>query len=204
MQVRKKPTSYSDFTLTDLADMFGITNDTKHFQFTKASVQPSAWLLQTLDMQKSVPKGTEKSKSEHLLVPILMELHQRNLNKFRYFSGYSFEVDAEKSLRGRCDFLLSKGKSMEIGTPVFGIFEAKDDSIDHYHGQCGSEMYAAYLFNQQQNHPINLIYGAITDGINWKFMYYENYQLWIDTEYYGLQNLPVLLGVLQEIIDFYE
>ncbi len=200
---RKKPTSYSDFTLIDLEEIFGIINSGRNLDLYKKSIQPTEWLLTTLKMQQNVPKGTEKAKSELLVVPVLLEMMQSNNEGFKFFSGYSFEVDAENALKGRCDFLLSKGQSMEIGAPVFGIFEAKDDSLEHWYGQCGAEMYAAMIFNKQRNNSITIIHGAISNGMNWQFLRLEDKQLLIDNTYYGLQNLPILLGVLQGIIDFY-
>jgi hypothetical protein len=201
---KKKPTSYSDFTLTDLKDMFGIENQQVPLRFQVNPIAPPTWLVEVLEIHKSLPKGTQKAKSELLITPVLSAFYQMNPNEFKYFSGYSFDIDPDNALKGRCDYLLSKSLSSEIESPVFGIFEAKDDSIDHYHGQCGSEMYAALLFNQQRNNPISVIHGAVSDGINWQFLRLENKQLWIDTEYYGLQNLPMLLGALQAILDFYD
>jgi hypothetical protein len=157
-----------------------------------------------LELHKKLPKGTEKAKSELLIIPILSALFQSNQQRFKYFSGYNFDVDAEKALKGRCDFLLSKSTSAEIKAPVFSIFEAKDDSIEHYDGQCGAEMYAALLFNQQNNSDIQIIHGAVSDGVTWKFLKLENSFLQIDTKYYTIEDLPALLGVLQGIIDFYE
>ena len=94
-------------------------------------------------------------------------------------------------------------QSTNIEAPVIGIFEAKDDSLDKWYGQCGAEMYAARLFNEHQNRYFPIIFGAVTNGFSWQFLKLEDKTLWIDTETYGTQNLPKLLGVLQYLIGFY-
>ena len=165
---------------------------------------PSDWLLTTLSIQKKLPQGTEKAKSELRIAPILMELHSRNAHKFTFFSGYTFDVDASKSLTGRCDFLLIKeAYSTNIEAPIIGIFEAKDDNIDKWIGQCGAEMYAARLFNEQHDEAINIIYGAVTNGNEWLFLKLAENILYVDTEVYSIRNLAELLGALQTLIDFY-
>jgi hypothetical protein len=200
----KKPTSYSDFTLNDLDQLFDIKNRQIALQLIVKDFSIPSWLLKILEIHKTLPKGTEKAKSEMLITPLLSALYDANNTKMKYFSGYSFDVAPEKSLKGRCDYLFSKSESSEIQAPIFGIFEAKDDSIEHYYGQCGAEMYAALLFNQQNNSDIQIIHGAVSDGVAWKFLKLENSFLQIDTKYYTIEDLASLLGVLQGIIDFYE
>ncbi|MFN0203915.1 MAG: hypothetical protein ACKVTZ_20510 [Bacteroidia bacterium] len=198
------PKSYSDFTLNNLKTMFGISDKLQNLQLETDGIIPSEWLQTTLAMRKKLPQKTEKAKSEFRIVPILMELHSRNEEKFTFFSGYTFDVDETKALKGRCDFLLTKeAHSTDIEAPIIGIFEAKDDNVDAWVAQCGAEMYAARLFNQQNNEPIELIYGAVTNGYEWLFLRLQENLLLIDTERYNLDNLPKLLGALQKIIDFY-
>lgn len=72
-----------------------------------------------------------------------------------------------------------------------------------WYGQCGAEMYAARLFNEQKNEPYRIIYGAVTDGYEWVFLKLEENTLFIDKERYYLRNLSELLGVLKTIMDFY-
>jgi hypothetical protein len=152
------PKSYSDFTVAHLREKFGL-KDKKQALNLKCEEYPiSDWLVTTLEMQKDLPVGTEKAKSELIITPILLELRSKNKTKFTFFSGYTFDVDTENALRGRCDYLLIKdSQSVDIEAPIIGIFEAKDDSIDRWVGQCGAEMYAARLFNQQTKTDIEII-----------------------------------------------
>lgn len=202
--MKQKPKSYSDFTLEHLQEMFGIQNKQVALHLPVQPFKISQWLTEVLEIALKLPRGTEKIKSEVFVTPILMALFEANPNQFQYFSGYSFDVDTKQALRGRCDFLLTKSLSAFIDTPVFGIFEAKDDSIEHWYGQCGAEMYASQLFNAQKGKPIDTIYGAVTNGLTWQFLRLQNADLQIDTQYYTLQNLPTLLGTLQGIVEFYD
>jgi hypothetical protein len=84
------------------------------------------------------------------------------------------------------------------------VYEAKNDSIEDWYGQCGAEMYAARLFNQQKGNDIHTIHGAITNGFTWQFLKLEGQTLFIDSQRYGLANLPQLLGAIQKVYDFYK
>ncbi len=128
---------------------------------------------------------------------------QNNPYKLQYFSGNTFDVLPEKALKGRCDFLFTKHFSLHIEAPVIAMFEAKDQNIDNWYGQCGAEMVAARLFNEQQNEPYSIIHGAVTDGYQWVFLRLEENILLIDSDRYYIQDLPRLLGALQTIADFY-
>lgn len=198
------PKSYADFSLQHLREMFGLKDKKQDLALNQQVVQPSEWLLTTFSYLQKIPQATEKAKSELRITPILIELHNRNEDKFTYFSGYSFDVDESKALKGRCDFLLIKdATSVDIEAPIMGIFEAKDDNIDRWIGQCGAEMYAAQLLNQRENKGIDIIYGAITNGFEWLFLRLEGSILQIDTQRYSTDNLPRLLGALQTFVDFY-
>jgi type I site-specific restriction endonuclease len=202
--MKDKPTSYSDFTLEHLKKMFGIENRYKALELTSLPFDVPSWLPEILKATKGLPNANEKAKSEFFITPVMTAFYQQNAEKFQYFSGYTFDVDKENALRGRCDYLLSKSPSAFIDTPVFAIFEAKDDNLENWYGQCGAEMYASQLYNEQNNNPLPFIFGAVTNGLNWQFMKLEGRQILIDTEYYSLQNLPTLLGVLQGILEMYD
>lgn len=201
----KTPKSYRYYKLSDLAEICQVTHKIKNellgsFPF----VQPSELLALSLAQNQQAPTKTEKAKSELLVMPILVDMWQKNLD-FRPFSGYTFNVDALKGLNGRCDFLIGKKPDiMEIEAPIVSIFEAKNDNIEDWYGQCGAEMFAARLFNERKNNHITVIHGAVTNGFNWQFLRLEGQILYIDSQRYGTANLPQLLGAIQKIYDFYK
>ena len=196
-------TSYLSFTYEDL-DALNIKVERKRFLPDNiADVMPSEWLKTTLKKNLNLPMASEKAKSEHIIAPILTEMVELNHQSFTYFSGYTFDVDKSKGLKGRCDFMLTGDPlSPRISAPVFSIVEAKNDNLDVGVPQCIAQMYAALLFNQKRNHPISTIYGAVSFGLEWQFLQLidANNALLDPTIYYQIQ-LPQLLGVLQHIID---
>jgi hypothetical protein len=200
----KKLRSYSDYTLDALREVCGIDNTKTKLSLLKQAVTPSECLLNTIERNQVLPINSEKARSELLITPVLVEWVSRNPKKLQYFSGNTFDVIPEKALKGRCDFLFTKHFSLNIVAPVVAMFEAKDDNVDNWYGQCGAEMYAARIFNEQKNEPYQIIYGAVTNGKEWIFLRLEENMLLIDSERYYLQDLPRLLGALQTIIEFYD
>lgn len=196
-------TSYSGFSYDDL-ETLNIKVERKSFlPKTIAPVQPSDWLISTLSKNLKLPLASEKAKSEHIIAPILTEMVEQNNQSFTYFSGYTFDVDKSKGLKGRCDFILSNDPfAPRISAPVFSIVEAKNDNLDVGVPQCVAQMYAASLYNQKKNRPMPTIYGAVSFGLEWQFLQLtdDNNALLDPTIYYQVQ-LPQLLGVLQFIID---
>jgi hypothetical protein len=194
--------SYSHFKIEDIREL-GIEVSRQKLFATVKNLYPSEWLLQTLAINQQIPAESEKAKSELLISPILNELFIKNPKQFTYFSGYQFNVDQKLGLKGFCDFIISrKYNAAFIESPLVAIVEAKQnqDLVDAA-PQCIAEMYAATIFNQRENNNVSTIFGIVTNGYEWLFLTLENLQVILDTERYGLKNLPELLGVWQTIID---
>lgn len=199
-----KQKTYSNFKYEDLRNL-GLVFESKILFEPTLDIEPSDWLIQTLNFYSDIPKGTEKAKSEMIVVPILAELKKNNPNVFEFFSGYNFDVDKEIGLKGHCDFLLTlKYNSPIIDSPVFSVVEAKKSDYDLGIPQCVAEMYAARLFNERNDDNLKIIFGAVTIGTSWLFLKLENNTVYQDKRIYELSDLPKLLGVLQTIINFYK
>ena len=194
--------SYSHFTSEDLADL-GISVITAGLFANSSKIKPSAWLLQTFSYNKNFPVSTEKARSEFLVAPILVELKQQNLDKLTVFSGYQFDIDKERGLKGFCDYLISKkSNAVFIESPVVALVEVKkDQDLIEAAPQCIAEMYAATIFNQKNKTPIPVIFGVITTGYEWLFLKLENQEVIIDTTRYNIADLEDLLGIWQTIIN---
>ena len=67
--------------------------------------------------------------------------------------------------------------------------------------QCAAQLYGAKRYNEKDNTSVPYLYGATTDGLKWRFLKLENDTLKVDTNYYSLDNLPQLLGILQWLLD---
>ena len=196
--------SYSQFSLETIETTFGITIQESVGIFADIPpVEYSGFLAQTL--KKYIPLalaiGTEKSRSELILTPILVELKELFENQISLFSGREFNVSPEQGLTGFCDYLISKSpEQIIIKAPVVALVEAKNDNIQSGLGQCIAEMIAAQIFNQQKGNEIETIYGSVTTGTNWKFMQLNGQIIEIDLNEYFLSDVGKILGILSSFI----
>lgn len=198
--------SYNKFKkIAQLRDNFGLVDQLITWLPTTVShKEPSIFLMQSLADAEGEALATEKAKSELIVSPVLRELRRNNLNRFSYFSGYQFDVDAQKKLTGFCDFIFSSlPNRVDIDAPIFCLVEAKKGEIEGGFGQCGAEMYAAQLFNQQKGVPQKVIYGCVTNAFSWAFLKLEGKNLSIDPNYVPLTFTEPqrVLAVLQWILD---
>ncbi len=201
----KIPSSYRYYGIEDLYNVCGIQRiDVSKMLDIVVDVLPSDWLTTTLDRNMLIPMLNEKAKSELIVMPILTEVYYENKN-FKPLSGLTFNIDASRGLKGIADFLISNNPHAGgLDSPIVCIFEAKDDKLESWYGQCGAEMYAARIFNEQKGNDIKIIHGAVTNGFTWQFLKLENQTLFIDSQRYGTANLPQLLGAIQKIYNLYK
>lgn len=52
---------YSDFSLSDLEEKFGITNERKELSFPPDTIEPTQWLQKELADSKEMPIKSEKA-----------------------------------------------------------------------------------------------------------------------------------------------
>jgi hypothetical protein len=198
--------AYNKFKLNDLTHQFGIENFNREFIELNAlkNFTVSQHLLIDLQEAKQEALASEKAKSEFIILPVLKELRRKNPHRFSYFSGYEFNVDKKQGLSGFCDFIFSaEPDKLTITAPVICLVEAKKGDIDQWLGQCGAEMYAAQLFNAQENHPQPAVYGCVTNALVWCFLKLVDKNLFIDPNYIPLtfNNPEPVLQVLQYLLD---
>ena len=199
--------SYKSLTFNQLKDRFGLQPSISPiFTNTKIiSLEPSKWLWRTLEIASHNAVKTKKERSERIISPILLESLERNNRQFSIFSGWQFDVDIDRGLNGECDFLLSGVPfDLEIQVPFFALTEAKGGKIETGLSQCAAQMVAAQIFNERKNNPMPVIFGCVTTGIVWRFLKLKSKDLIIDADVYYLDNVPVILGVLQIIVDLYK
>ncbi len=164
-------------------------------------VAPSDWLLQTLAMAKRTPLTNEKSKSERIIAPILLEVALHYETQITLYSGEDLTVDASRDLSGECDFFFSKHPRKSVmQAPIITFVEAKDEDFEYGQAQCIAQMYGSQIFNEQEGKPIPFIYGCAVTAGEWKFLKLTKNQILIDTETYYLNELPKILGVFHTIL----
>jgi len=195
-----KTMAYSNFTLSKVKTDFGIvTNETQDLFANIPPIQPSELLTLTLKEQLPLAGAinTEKARSELVIMPILVAVRQLLTNQISIFSGSTFEVDPEQGLEGRCDFILSRSpEQYYISSPVLTIVEAKNESIPSGLGQCVATMIAARLFNQREGIDLEVVYGAVTTGTDWKFLKLIEHAVFIDINDYYIKEIDKILGIL--------
>ena len=199
--------AYRDFKLIDLERKFGIRSDfTYLFQKTQVrKIEPSALLISNLEDAELVPLTTEKALSERVIAPVLAEVKRNNRNKIQLFSGEIINANSKEGLNGEIDFIFTRRPNApEPQAPIISVTEAKIGKLDKAIPQAAAQMIGARVFNENNNEPISVIYGTITDGNTWRFMKLEGQTVWIDHAKYSLAEMPILLGIFQEIVDFYD
>lgn len=195
--------AYSNFTsITKFCRQYNlnlISGKTLFYNVEK--VKPSTRLTEDMEEAELMPISTEKAKSEWIIGPVLKELKRRNPH-ISVFSGFKLNIESDAVLQGNPDYILSAvPNTIEIVAPIFCLMESKNKTPDEGYAQCAAEMYAARLFNQENNDPYETIFGAVTNGFDWVFLKLEDDKIIIDKDRYFLNDLPLLLGILQTIVD---
>ncbi|HSF75792.1 MAG TPA: hypothetical protein VLA84_18500 [Microcoleus sp.] len=197
---------YKSFTFQELKERFGVEPSLSPILSTKVvPIEPSEWLWRAIEISSNTAVTTAKERSERIISPILLEFRERNNRQFSLFSGWSFDVDVELGLNGECDFILSSVPfDFEIKVPVFALRETTGTEIESCLPQCAAQMVAAQLFNERQHNSIPAVFGCVTTGVVWRFLKLEENNLIIDVDVYCLDNVPMILGALQTIINLYQ
>jgi hypothetical protein len=191
--------AYSDFTLPELVKRFGLTLVEQRDLFATTPEQEPGDLLRA-NLIDNVPLalaiGTEKARSELIIMPVLVEMRRLLHRSVAIFSGLDFTVDPANGLNGVCDFIVSRSPEQYfIASPVMTIIEAKNENIKAGIGQCGAAMVAAQRFNEREGTGITTIYGAVTTGNTWRFLMLDGHTLFIDQPEYYIERIEKILGI---------
>lgn len=194
--------AYSDFTLAQVKMQFGLQTQEQSGLFAAATpLEPSPLLQELLAYQVplALAMNTEKSRSELIIAPILVEIKRHFESQSSLFSGVDFTVDPSQGLVGICDFVLSASvEQLTLTAPVLTIVEAKRENLNGGLGQCIAEMVAAQIYNQKHSvsTPSSKIYGAVTTGNLWKFLALEDQGVQVDLTEYTIPQIDRILGIL--------
>lgn len=192
--------SYSDFTLETVKKNLHLNISSREDIFSEVAPLPvSEYLQETLayNVPFALASNTEKSRSEMIITPILLELTKKFVNQISLFSGVEFNIEPSQGLNGNCDFLISRSPEfLLINAPVIIVVEAKKENIKGGLGQCIAEMYAARLFNEREENQVTEIYGVVTTGEIWKFLRLSGELVQIDLAEYFLNDVNKILGIL--------
>ena len=192
--------SYRDFTLETVKKNLHLNISSREDIFSKVAPLPvSEYLQETLgyNVPFALASNTEKSRSEMIITPILLELTKKFANQISLFSGVEFNIEHSQGLNGNCDFLISLSPEfLLINAPVIIVVEAKKENIKGGLGECIAQMYAARLFNEREENQVTEIYGVVTTGEIWKFLRLSGELVQIDLAEYFLNDVNKILGIL--------
>ncbi len=165
-------------------------------------VEPSGWLKESLSIAQLMPLMNEKTKAERIVSPILLEITKFYADRITFFSGENIDVDSTQDLSGACDFFFAlQAPKPYMEAPIISITESKDEDMEWGIAQCAAQLYGAKLFNEAEGKDIPFMYGCATDGVEWRFMRFENNIFQIDNKVYT--DLKEILGVWHYIIQLY-
>ena len=198
--------AYSNFTtLEQIVKELGIIPRYKKIFGEIKKIEPSNWLKTTLSYSYLVSSENEKTKSETIVQPILLELIKRNEDFIKFYSGSTLNADKEKGLTGECDFMITKNiENIILKNSILQVVEAKDHDMSLGIPQCISQMLGTKIFNEKNNANIDCIYGCVTTGDVWLFLKLCDNELFVDKQKYYLSEVDKILGVFQTIIDYYK
>lgn len=198
--------TYNDFSLVMVAKAFQLTVKTQPL-FAASEATPPAWLLTSLQKGRPFALGSEKARSEFIVVPLLLtwiEQSEQRALPLSVYSGQRLDADAGAGLHGECDFILAKTPPLPfLQAPIVTIVEAKKHDLEAGMGQCAAQMIGARVFNEREGTPLRVVFGCVTSGEAWQFLQLEQDTLLIDSERYYLDNVARLLGVFAAITAVY-
>ena len=198
-----KNMAYSDFTIEKVNQDFHLRVTATAFLGQVAAVQPSGWLVESLRRGADLARimGTEKAKSELIIMPVLVEIHELFRDQISLFSGKTFNFDASLGLNGICDYLITRSPGqIVIESPVVVVVEAKQGDLNSGWGQCVAEMVAAQKLNEMSQKSISAVYGVVTNGTLWQFLRIQGDRVSIEPQEYSLMPVDNILGILKKII----
>jgi hypothetical protein len=195
--------AYSDFTLETAARRFGLTLSARVDLFAGVrpievpvtlSTQLERWTAHALEV------NTEKARSELIISPILMEAAYLTGGRLGVYSGVTLDVDRDRGLFGRCDFLVGrKTEPFLLGSPLLAVVEAKNEDIPGNLGQCVAEMVAVRIMNERKGTLTPVVHGAVTTGSEWLFLRLEGEIVTFDSRDRTLDDVGKILAYLSRI-----
>lgn len=196
--------AYSDFDLRRARNNFGLTLIERTSLFTQI---PEAEISENLRVNLAdktvlaISIGTEKARSEFIIADVLIEVWRIFNRQIGLFSGNTLEAEPSQGLVGRFDYFLTLSASQLIlSAPIVAVVEAKNEDIIGGLGQCVAEMVAAQFFNAQEGTILPKIYGCVTSGDDWRFLWLEGKTVFIDLDEYSISNPKKIIGILCAMI----
>ena len=193
---------YSSFSFSGVKKQFGLKSVKGVIFDNLDPIEPSSWLVDSLARTSGMAIVSEKSRSEWIVSPIMVEVKYRNKDKMNILSGENMSVSKDVSLTGECDFIFIKDPyAFTVESLIFCLVEAERHDLIGGLGQCAAQMVGARMLNEQEGVNYPVIYGCVTTGSDWQFLKLENQLITIENNLKYINELPYLLGTFQRIVD---
>ena len=193
---------YSSFSFVTVKKQFGLKSVKGVIFDNLDPIEPSSWLVDSLARTSGMAIVSEKSRSEWIVSPIMVEVKYRNKDKMNILSGENMSVSKDVSLTGECDFIFIKDPyAFTVESLIFCLVEAERHDLIGGLGQCAAQMVGARMLNEQEGVNYPVIYGCVTTGSDWQFLKLENQLITIENNLKYINELPYLLGTFQRIVD---
>jgi hypothetical protein len=195
--------AFSDFSLEMAVGRLGLTLSARADLFADVEALEIPPIIQTV-LERWAPQAlevnTEKARSELIISPILMEATNLTSGRLGVYSGVSLDVDRERGLFGRCDFLIGrKAGPFLLESPLLPVVEAKNEDIPRNPGQCVAEMVAVRVLNEREGNPTPVVHGAATTGSEWLFLRLDDDVVTFDSRDRTLDDVGKILAYLAAI-----
>jgi hypothetical protein len=193
--------AFSDFTLESVARNLGITTQQGNLFPGVVPLSVTPWLRDTLAKGTQLDLISEKSRSEFIVVPILITSRELANGQLAIYSGQRLDVDSTSGLVGECDFILGLGPPVPpLRAPIATVVEAKKNDIEAGLGQCIAQMVAARRFNEASGREVTPVFGCVTTGEVWQFLRLKDTVALIDARRLYLDDVGKILAVIQAIV----
>ncbi len=188
---------YKDYGKTQLAKIFNITIKLSNLFIKKGDEESKNYtefqlMIDSLATRTRIANTNEATRLGLLVSPILVEA------SVTYDIGLFFEqpVDLAKEetpylphqLNGAWDGALTLDV-LDFSAPIISVVEVKPNKLSDGLGQCIAEMYAVRKKFEQDK-----VYGIITDGEVWEFLFLEDEQLLIHSGNCHISNVAEIIG----------
>ena len=196
--------AYSNFTTNQLQREYGLRIARQAALFADVPPVPiSEFLRETLRRRTefALRSGSEKARSEYIIAPIVTEAYDQQQDRANLFSGVEFKVDEARGLSGFCDFIYTLAPlAIDIQAPVISVVEAKKEDIRSGIPQCLAELVAAQIYNAAEGLTLPVLYGVITNGVEWKFLKLEGTNATIDADEYLMSAPEKIVGIIVSML----
>ncbi len=183
---------FSNFTIKDALQLVGVPLVTP-WTLDAPPRPPSPLLTETFNRLKSFDtQGSETGKI--LLINALLTEIVPNYPSLKIWTSAPLSTD---TLTGFADYLVAPMYGY-VTRPLLCVAEAKRDDFILGQAQCIAEMYACRWANEQQGLSLD-VHGIVSNGQAWEFYKLTSESQILQSGLYTLLNLPLLLGVLDQV-----